>query len=209
MIMSRPNAIELCRQYLFEDADSFREKVSPADFQKILRCRAMYLWIIERPQSKDSEFVAEVCNRFKVSRPTAYADLAVIKTLLPELSQTAQDFHRWRYINMILETYNVAKIKGDTRTMEKAATSYAKHLRIDVEQEHIDLADIMPQPFVPTLDPRVLGIEPLPDLKERKRKLIEKYSREIADVQDIGFEEIDVADIERLAESPLKPDRHE
>lgn len=204
--MSRQNAIELCREYLFEDADSFRDKVSQSDFDKIIRCRAMYLWFIEQPHAKDAQFVSEVCDRFKVSRPTAYSDLAVIKVLLPELSKTARAFHRWRALDMILETYNTAKIKGDTRTMEKAASDYAKYTRIDDDSEEIDLSDIQPQPFVPTMDPRVLGIEPIPDLKERKQALLEKYTREIADVQDIGYEEIDLEDLHDISESPLRTD---
>ena len=204
--MSRTNAIELCREYLFEDADSFRNKVSQADFDKIIRCRAMYLWFIEQPHAKDAQFVSEICNRFKVSRPTAYSDLAVIKVLLPELSKTARTFHRWRALNMILETYATAKIKGDTRTMEKAASDYAKYTRIDDDSEEIDLSDIQPQPFVPTMDPRVLGIEPIPDLKERKQALLEKYTREIADVKDISYEEIDLEDLHDISESPLRTD---
>ena len=48
----------------------------------------------------------------------------------------------------------------------------------------------------------------MPDLKERKRALIEKYTREVADIQDIGFEEIDLADItdmSGIADKPLSP----
>lgn len=204
--MARMNAIDLCREFLFADADDFRSKVSKDDFDKVIRCRAMYLWLLEQPQAKDALFVAEVCNRFKVSRPTAYADLAVIKALLPELSKSAKEFHRWRYFEMILDTYEMAKKKGDTRTMEKAAADYAKYAKIDVDKDQIDLADITPQPFVPTLDPRVLGIEPIPNLAERKKALLEKYSREVADVKDIEYEEIDLADLTRdVAELPVKP----
>lgn len=203
--MSRINSIELCRLYLFADAKDFKHKVSEADYDKIIRCRALYLWFLEQPHAKDAAFVAEDCNRFKVSRPTAYSDLAVIKALMPELSKTAREFHRWRYNQMILDTYNTAKLKGDTRTMEKAATSYAKYNDCDNFKEEIDLSEIMPQPFIPTMDPRVLGIEPMPDLAKRKRELIEKYTREVADVADIDFEEIDLPDPRNTIEAPLTP----
>lgn len=201
--MSRPNAIELCRLYLFADKGDFKEKVNQSDFDKIIRCRAMYLWMLEQPHAKDADFVSEVCNRFKVSRPTAYSDLAVIKALMPELSKTARDFHRWRYNQMILDTFATAKKKGDTRTMEKAASSYAKYNDCDNFKEEIDLSDIMPQPFVPTMDPRVLGIEPMKDLNKRKKQLLEKYSRESADIADIEFEEIDLPDPRNINEQPL------
>lgn len=201
--MPRLSSIELCRLYLFADATDFRDKVSEADFDKILRCRAMYMWFLEQPHAKDSDFVSEDTLRFRVSRPTAYSDLAVIKTLLPELSNTAREFHRWRFNNMILETYAVAKRKGDTRTMEKAASTYAKYNDCDNFKEEIDLSEIMPQPFVPTSDPRVLGIEPIPNLNERKRQLLEKYSREVIDINDIDFEEIDLPDPRHIEEQPL------
>lgn len=203
--MSRPNAIELCRLYLFADVKDFEDKVSEADREKILRCRAMYLWFLEQPHAKDSQFVSEVCNRFRVSRPTAYSDLSVIKAMMPELSKTARDFHRWRFNQMILDTYNAAKIKGDTRIMEKAAADYAKYNDCDNFNEEIDLSDITPQPFVPTMDPRVLGIEPIPDLAERKKKLLEKYMRESVDIADIDFEDIDLPARESVANSPLNP----
>lgn len=201
--MSRHNAIELCRLYLFADKSEFKDKVNESDYAKIIRCRAMYLWLLEQPHAKDANFVSEVCNRFNVSRPTAYSDLAVIKALMPELSKSAREFHRWRFNQMILDTYTTAKRKGDTRTMEKAASSYAKYNDCDNFKEEIDLSDIMPQPFVPTMDPRVLGIEPMKDLNKRKQQLLEKYSREVADIADIDFEEIDLPDPRNIEEKPI------
>lgn len=203
--MPRPNANELCRKYIFEDADNFRDKVSQADFDKIIRCRAMYLWMLEQPQATDAAFVSEVCNRFKVSRPTAYSDLAVLKVLLPDLSKTAREFHRWRFNQMILETYDYAKRKGDTRTMEKAISTYAKFNDVGNFDVEIDLSEQKVQPFVPTMDPRVLGIEPMPDLKERKAKLLDKYMREVEDIRDIDFEEVDLPEPPDITESPLTP----
>ena len=202
--MPRLDAVTLCREYMFADTDSFRDKVSPPELDKVLRVRAMYLWLMEKPSATDAEFVAEVCNRFRVSRPTAYADLSVLKTIIPDLSRTAREYQRWKSGDMLLETYRMAKIKGDTRTMEKAATSYIRLFRADDDREQIDLSDITPQPFIPTMDPTVLGIKPMPNLRERKRKLLEQMSREVADIADIQAEEIDLADITGIQD--LKPE---
>lgn len=199
--MPRLDAVTLCREYMFADVDSFRDKVSQPEYDKVLRVRAMYLWLMEKPSATDAEFVAEACNRFRVSRPTAYADLSVLKTIIPDLSRTAREFHRWKSGDMLLETYRMAKIKGDTRTMEKAATSYIKLFRADDDREQIDLSDITPQPFIPTMDPSVLGIKPMPNLRERKRKLLEQMSREVADIADIKAEEIDLADISGIPQT--------
>lgn len=60
---------------------------------------------------------------------------------------------------MILETYQMAKKRKDTKTMGKAATSYAKFNRIDIEDEQsVPYHMIVVQPFFPTTDPRVVGI---------------------------------------------------
>lgn len=199
--MSRNNTILLCKEHLFTDADELRGKVPEAEYHKILRCRVMYLWMVEHPQSKDAEFVSTDCDRFKVSRPTAYSDLNVIKAILPDLSATSRAFNLWKSNQMLLDTYEAARKKGDTRTMEKAARTFAQINKVDSDREEIDLSDLQPQPFVPTMDPRVLGIEPLPNLRERKRKLLERMIAEVEDVRDIDFEPADVAEIR---ERPLQ-----
>jgi hypothetical protein len=116
--------------------------------------------------------VEEIVQRYGISKVTAYADLKIVKSLLPNLSEASRDYHRWRYNEMILETYQMAKKRKDTKTMEKAATSYAKYNRIDVEDETaVPYHMIVVQPFFPTTDPRVVGINPVPNIDERIKKL--------------------------------------
>ena len=76
-----------------------------------------------------------------------------MKAILPNMGEASRDFHRWRYNEMILETYQMAKKRKDTKTMEKAATSYAKFNRIDIEDEQsVPYHMIVVQPFFPTTD---------------------------------------------------------
>ena len=78
---------------------------------------------------------------------------------------------------MIMETYQMAKKRKDTKTMEKAATSYAKFNRIDIEDEQsVPYHMIVVQPFFPTTDPRVVGITPVPNIDERIRKLTQELT---------------------------------
>ena len=82
---------------------------------------------------------------------SAYSDLAIVKALLPTLSTASRYFHRWRYNEMILETYQMTKKLKDTKTMEKAASSYAKYNRIDLEDEQaVPYEMIVVQPFTAT-----------------------------------------------------------
>ena len=94
---------------------------------------------------------------------------------------------------MILETYQMAKKRKDTKTMERAASSYAKYNRIDLEDEQAVPYDlIVVQPFTATADPSVLGIKPIPNVQEKIQKMIAKYRAETIDIEDVEYEEADL-----------------
>lgn len=191
--MSYPNAIEVCRAELFTKEIELRDRYPQALVDKVLRVREMYNWFIANPDGTDREFVAEVCQRHGIHRTTAYSDLAVVKSLLPMLGSASRDFHRWRTNEMLMNTYKMAEKRKDTKTMERAATAYGKLNRVDLEDEQaIPLDQIMVQPFTATDDPRVLGIEPIPNLADKISAMIEKYRRETIDIQDVEFEEVDL-----------------
>ena len=109
------------------------------------------------------------------------------------LATASRDFHRWRFNEMIMRTYKKAAAKGDTKTMERAASSYAKYNRVDLEDEQAVPYDmIVVQPFTATDDPSVLGIKPIPNIQQRIAQLIDKYRAESIDIQDVEFEEADL-----------------
>ena len=191
--MPTPNTIEVCRTDLFTKESELLERYSPPIVDKVLRVREMYQWYIANPDGTDREFVAEVCQRHDISRVTAYSDLAILKSLLPMLATASRDFHRWRYNEMILATYKMAEKRKDTKTMERAASSYAKYNRVDLEDEQaVPYELIVVQPFTATEDPRVLGIEPIPNIKQKISAMIDKYRRETIDIEDVTFEEADL-----------------
>ena len=176
----RPNTLEICRTDLFTKEDELRKRYGETTITRILRIRDAYSWFISNPDAKDRQFVEMMVSRYGIGKTAAYSDLAIVKALLPHLSQASRDFHRYRYNEMILETYQMARKRKDTKTMEKAASSYAKFNRVD--------------------DPSVLGIKPMPRLQERIQELLQKYQAENIDIEDIEFEEAD------LEEKSLFPD---
>ena len=191
--MSNPSALEVCRTDLFTKADELRLRFPPTVVEKVLRIREMYNWFISNPDASDREFAAEIMQRHGVAKSTAYADLAIVKSLLPMLATASRDFHRWRFNEMIMRTYKKAAAKGDTKTMERAASSYAKYNRVDLEDEQAVPYDmIVVQPFTATDDPSVLGIKPIPNIQQRIAQLIDKYRAESIDIQDVEFEEADL-----------------
>lgn len=191
--MPHPSAVDACMADLFTDEQELRRKYPDSVADRVMRVREMYNWFLSEPDASDRRFVEEICSRRKISKVTAYADLEIVKTLLPKLSENSREFHRWRYTQMILDTFAMAKARKDTKTMERAATSYAKYTRVDLENERkIPYDLIMWQPFTATEDPSVLGIKPIPNLRQKINSLIEKYRRETIDIDDVEAEDIDL-----------------
>ena len=208
--MPTPSAIEVCRTDLFTKESELLERYPQILVDKVLRVREMYNWFISNPDGTDREFVAELCQRHAVSKVTAYSDLAIIKTLLPTLATASRDFHRWRYNEMILATYKMAEKRKDTKTMERAASSYAKYNRVDLEDEQaVPYEMIVIQPFTATDDPRVLGIEPIPNIQDKISAMIQKYRAETIDIEDIEFEETDLEFDTLFPLNDPTPDSHD
>ena len=193
LVKQQIKPIDACRLDLFTGEEELREKYDMRIVARILRVREEYNWFLSNPDAKDRQFVETVMSRHGINKTQAYSDLAIIKALLPMMSQASRDFHRYRYNEMILETFQMAKKRKDTKTMEKAASSYAKYNRVDLEDEQAVLYDmIVVQPFTATDDPSVLGIKPLPRLQERIQQLLHKYSAENMDIEDVEYEEADL-----------------
>lgn len=191
--MPTPNTIDVCRAHLFTKEVELREQYPQAVVDKVLRVREMYNWFIANPDGTDREFVAEVCQRHGIHRTTAYSDLAVVKSLLPMLGSASRDFHRWRTNEMLIASYKMVEKRKDSKTMERAATAYGKLNRVDLEDEQaLPLDQILVQPFTATDDPRVLGIEPIPNINEKISAMIQKYRAETIDIEDVEFEEVDL-----------------
>lgn len=191
--MANPSALEVCRTDLFTREAELRERYPQSVVDKVLRVREMYNWFIANPDGTDREFVNELVQRHDVSKVTAYSDLAVVKALLPLLAAASRDFHRWRFNEMIMNTYKMAQKRKDTKTMERAAASYAKYNRVDLEDEQVMPYEmIVVQPFTATSDPSVLGIKPIPNIQRKISDMIKKYRAETIDIEDVEFEEPDL-----------------
>ena len=204
--MPTPNTIEVCRTHLFTKEVELREQYPQQIVDKVLRVREMYNWFIANPDGTDREFVSEVCQRHGIHRTTAYSDLAVVKSLLPMLGSASRDFHRWRTNEMLIATYKMAEKRKDSKTMERAATAYGKLNRVDLEDEQAMPYDmIVPQPFTATDDPRVLGIEPIPNINEKISAMTQKYRAETIDIEDVEFEEVDL-EFDTLFPDPKQSD---
>ena len=202
--MPRKPILEICSKDLFTAEDELLEKYNAEQAQRVLSLRDIYNYYISNPDTKDRQFVDTAMSRHGIMKSQAYADLSIIKSLLPLLSSASRDFHRFRFNEMILETYQMAKSRKDTKTMEKAASSYAKFNRVDLEDEQALPYDlIVVQPFTATSDPRVLGIKPIPNVEEKIAAMLKKYRQESMDIDDVDYEEVDLEEEELFNPKPL------
>ena len=191
--MPQTNIRDIAQRDLFTAETQLLERYNQDQVAHILRLREMYAWFVASPDIKDRQIITQTLDRFHISRAEAYADLAIVKMLLPLLSSASRDFHRYRANEMLLETYRMAKARKDTKTMERAAASYAKYNRVDLEDEQALPYDmIVVQPFTATSDPTVLGLKPIPNLQSKIDKLLAKYRAETIDIEDIEYEEADL-----------------
>ena len=197
-----PSPLEACKVDLLASDDELRAKYPPALAERVMRLREMYNFWLSNPSMKDRQLRYAIMSRYDLSQSAAYSDISIIHQLVPLLAQKSRDFHRARANELFLETYNMAKARKDTKTMERVVSSYAKYNRVDLEDEMaMPYDEIVIQPFCATLDVRVLGITPIPDVYNHIAKLTKELSRDFADIQDVEFEEAD------LEEDKIFPDK--
>ena len=193
MNMPLPAIIDTAREHLFADALDMQRIGLPLATQKhIFRLRDLYQFWLQHPRIKDKEIILKLQQDYKLGKSQAYTDLSILKLLLGEFQKTSKDYHRYRFIEMINEAYEVARVNKDAKAMATAADKYAKYTQLDKEDEiNFDYDKIAVQAFVPTDDPSVAGFKPVPNLREVIRNTIKKYEKECEYIEFVEVEEAD------------------
>lgn len=194
--MAQILAIETAKAHLFSSVDEMDRCGLQKNVQeRLLRLRDIYNFWLKFPETKDAGIVHEIMRRYGVSRQTSYEDLRLIKSLLGELSKTTKDFHRYRFLQYIEQTFEVAKRRNDAKAMAAASAAYGKFTRLDKEDaQEMGYDKIIPQSFEITDNPEVLGFKKIPEVKEKINKLIREMGQDIQDVEyeDVEYNEEDI-----------------
>jgi beta-glucosidase-like glycosyl hydrolase len=198
--MAKPQTLELCRLHLFDDVDKLKKNsLSQQAIDRILRLRAAFNLWNKYPLKKEAEIRDFIMKHAGVEKTAAYEDIQILKILLGDFQETSKEFHRFRFNHMIDKAFEMAERKQDARGMATAAGHYAKYNKIDQEEAvKIPYEDIVPQTFEPTSDPTVIGIKPIPNIREKIAGMKRKYMADIA--EDITFEETDFNEEEFFAD---------
>jgi len=193
--MPRPSTLEICRQHLYSDID----QIPAAYRERITRLRVAYTYWYEFPTKTETDIRDHLMNEFEVVKSTAYEDIQVIKVLLGDIKNPSKEWIRFQVNAMLDAAYKLAKKQKDPKAMTMAADKKGKYNMIDqADAQQLPFEEIVPQQFEPTDDPTVLGLKKDPDIREKKRKMLEKYNSEI-EIIDVPYEEMisDATDTEK------------
>lgn len=205
--MAKENTLSICHRHLFDDVDVMeKHKVSSQMITRIKRIRAIYTTWNDYPLKKDKEMRDRLIKEYGISQSEAYEDIKIIKQLLGDINSSTKAFHRFRANKMFEEAYDQAKIKKNPIAMVMAGDKYAKYNQLDKEDSlEYPWEEIIPQMFLPTSDPTVIGIKPVSNIAERIQKMKQKYETDIEDVDyiEIGVNPTLLEDIQRNGEGDL------
>lgn len=185
--------IELAQREMFTPAEELLTRYDAARVGHLLRLRDMYNWMLANPSERDRKFIDLFMGKYGIGQSQAYSDLALIKQLIPALAPASREFYRKQVSEMLLETYNMAKARKDTKAMAMAAKELGKVNRVDLEDEKVlPYDDIVIQPFTPSSDPTIIGLKVIPNLEEVKARLRKQMAMDNPDIEDIEYEPADL-----------------
>lgn len=191
----RNKTLELCKKYLFENKDRM-PAVPPTTRERIIRIRSAYTLWIEFPRKKPREIALYLMQEYNIEKSMAYDDLRMVQDVMGNINRASKDWHLYRFNQMVEKAYEIAEKKGDSDAMTKAAAAYGRYNQLDKEDpSEFPWEEIKPQSFIITSDPSVIGIKPIPNLKEKIARLYEKYKEDITIIEDVTYEDVDMQNV--------------
>lgn len=166
---------------LFEDGVRLTEK----DAEIRRRYQTVFVVWLENPTWSDKDIVKFMRQNLGTGKSQSYEDLQKIKLMLGNVRNAAKEWQRYRVVEMCMESYKMAKHRGDIKAMVMAADKLGKYTKLDKDELEVPPWDKMiPPQFEPTSDVSVLGITRTPEFKKRVEKLKRKYMGENIEIED-------------------------
>lgn len=188
--MPRPTTLEICRQHLYSDID----QIPVAYQERIKRIRVGYTHWYEFPTKNETDIRDLLMNEFEVAKSTAYEDIQVIKILLGDIKNPGKEWIRYQINAMLDKAFQLAETQKDPKAMAIAAAHKAKYNQLHLpDADPLPFDEIVPQPFEPTDDPTPLGLKKDSEIREKKRKMLEKYIADI-EIMDVPYEQLKSTD---------------
>ena len=188
--MSLPiNIDEYSKLVVLDDNELQQQNVAVSIRERLQRLRGIYAYWLQFPSKFDKEIVDYDMKKFKVGRAQAYDDLHLTQILMGNLQQASKEFMRWKINRDLEEDLRMARQRGDMRAAASIEKNRIMNNRTDKDDEpELEFDKIVPQQFEMTDDPTVIGIQKVPGLRDRIRKLEKKYGD--TKIEDADYEEI-------------------
>lgn len=174
--MARNNK-EILAMRLFSDKEKVIESLTPAELETKARWMYVMTQRLDNPMISNKKLVELLQSGILgswtgVSQSTAYADIAAVTEMLGNVKAASKAWIRYTIIEGCKKAYEIAELKNDPIGMATALDKMGKYSRADKDDDAIDFTQMLPPVFEPTDDVTVLpGIEPLPDIEERRSRL--------------------------------------
>lgn len=150
--------------------------------QRYDRLYDTYTHWLQNPILPDNRVRDYIVANYGVTKMTAYQDIAIIKCLFGSVQVSHKEMQRVK-ANHLFDMAAAAAVAGNTekaKTLTKIAEGIVKANRLDdAEKDEVIWTDIVPKDFSLTVDPSVIGIEPVPGIKEKAEKLLKRYTADI------------------------------
>lgn len=189
--MPLPAILEVAHDYFFADSDKMISAGLPeATIRHLVRLRDIYNYWLSFPSKRDRDIVGELKSRYGIGDTVAREDLRVIKNLLGDFQKVSKDYMRYRVTMMLNRAYEKADAANNTRDMVAAAKALKEVHQLDKDDPRADILDkVVPIVLNFTDDPTVIGIQRMPDFRNRIKEVKNKYWME--QTEDVEFEDID------------------
>jgi len=164
------------------------EELTDFERKMILRYNAAFTIWLNNPTITDRQMVTHLVKNYDIGKTQANQDIRNIKYLLGNVNNAAKEWQRYKVIYMIDEAYKIAKAAKNPIAMAALIDKLGKFTNLDKEDAKEKPWDqIIPQPFEPTSDPSVIGIKPIPNIREKMERMKKKYL-EMIDIEDVPHE---------------------
>lgn len=160
-------------------------KMSAQSAQRLDRLKLIFARWVENPLITDTQMRDYIMTTFGVGREMAYSDMNLVVRLFGSAPKAEKEFMRMK-ANRLLQSATAAALSGDekrAKALTKIAEAITKTNQLDQpDGEDYQWEDIVPKDESFSVDPEVIGIKKVPGIEEKARKLLERYTREIEDI---------------------------
>ncbi len=169
---------EKVQLYLFDDDSRIPDYHKFTPYEMVIKARYanVFSFWIDKPTLSEKAIINYMISELGLKKSQAYSDLHQVKVLLGNVRNATKEWQRYKVIAMIDRAYELAESQKDPKAIIMAADKLGKYTQLDKEEvQKLPYDEIVPQNWEITGDVTVMGLEPIPDLEFKQKKMREKY----------------------------------